>query len=108
MQKLQMLLNRISQAQANTENHGHGKIKDRTGFTRRFELNRDSEVSPPYSFIACVAASTLIITFGLFCFTVRTFPGGGIRIEGPGGVRVEAQLGTSTIPETTLPPSDRK
>jgi hypothetical protein len=108
MQKPQMLLARIAQAQANIGNHRHKKIKDRTSYTRRLELNRDSEVSPPYSFIACVAASTLITTFGLFCFTVRTFPGGGIRIEGPGGMRVEAELGTSTLLEETLTPRDRK
>lgn len=63
---------------------------------------------PLTAFITCVAASTFIITFGLFCFTVRTFPGGGIRIEGPWGVRVEAQLGTSPIPEKILPVKDRK
>lgn len=108
MQKLQILLERIAQAQASTENHRQGKIKDRISFTPRFELDRDSKASLPYCFIACVAASTLIITFGLFCFTVRTFPGGGIRIEGPWGVRVEAQLGTSTLPEKTLSPIDRK
>jgi hypothetical protein len=108
MQKLQILLKRIAQAQASTENYHQEKIKDRTCFTQRFELDRDSEANPPYSFIACVAASTLIITFGLFCFTVRTFSGGGVRIEGPWGVRVEAQLGTSVIPEKPLLPSDRK
>ncbi len=108
MQKLQILLERIAQAQASTENHRQGRIKDGISFNRRLELDRDSEASPPYSFMVCVAASTLIITFGLFCFTVRTFPGGGIRIEGPWGMRVEAQLGTSTLPEKTLTPSDRK
>lgn len=108
MQKLQMLLNRIARAQANTGNHRHGKIENGTSYTRRFELNRDSEASLPYSFIACVAASTLIITFGLFCFTVRTFPGGGIRIEGLGGMHVEAQLGTSTLLEKTPTPRDCK
>ena len=63
---------------------------------------------PLTAFITCVAASTFIITFGLFCFTVRTFPGGGIRIEGPWGVRVEAQLGTASEPVKTISPSDHK
>jgi len=62
---------------------------------------------PLTAFITCVAASTFIITFGLFCFTVRTFPGGGIRIEGPWDIRVEAQLGTESQSVKTISPSDR-
>ena len=108
MLKLLTVFGRFTQAQTSTENLHQKRIKDRTGLTPKLQPDRDSVVRPPFSFIACVAASTIIITFGLFCFTVRTFPGGGIRIEGPWGVRVEAQLGTSPIPEKILPPKDRK
>jgi hypothetical protein len=108
MQKLQMLLEQIAQAQISTENHRQKKNEGRKGSTRQSELNTGSKISLPFSFIACVAASTFVITFALFCYTVRTFPGGGIRIEVPGGVRVEAQLGNSTLPEKNLTPSDRR
>lgn len=52
-------------------------------------------------FLAVVAALTGVSIFGLFCLTVRTFPEGGIRIDGPWNIRIEASLGGK--PAQTVP-----
>ena len=40
-----------------------------------------------------VVATVSVILFGMFCYTVRAFPEGGLCIEGPWNIRVETQLG---------------
>lgn len=75
----------------------HGYLHDSSSFHSREAKRIKGVVKPqkrfPIRFIACLAAITGVTVFAMFCFTVQSFPGGGMRVEVPGGFRVEAQLG---------------
>jgi hypothetical protein len=58
--------------------------------------------------IAVIGATVIVLVFALFCFTVRSFPGGLIRIGGPWNLHMEVQLGTPPPPAQPFPSSDRK
>lgn len=65
------------------------------------ERNRDTPQPQgrfPLRFMFVTSSLTVVLVFSGFCLTVRSFPGGGIRVEGPGGLKVEAQLGSPSSP----------
>jgi hypothetical protein len=60
----------------------------------------------PIRFLAVLAALSSLGAFWLFCSTVTSFSSGGIRMQGPGGVKFEAELGSkSSRPSPSKKPS---